>query len=243
MEPAVPKGVLRPRNAIAILVAAGRGERMGGERPKAFLLLGGEPLLLRAARPFDASSLVTALVAVVPADEIDNARTLLAPLRKLHAVVAGGTRRQDSVLEGLKQAPADFDGIVLVHDAARPFVEEALIEAVVLAAAREGAAVPLLPLVDTIKRVRAGRVAETLDRDELGAAQTPQGFRLDLLGRAYEEAFRDRVTVTDEAAALERIGTPVAAVPGSARNRKITTPEDLAWAEDLLAREGVPARA
>jgi 2-C-methyl-D-erythritol 4-phosphate cytidylyltransferase/2-C-methyl-D-erythritol 2,4-cyclodiphosphate synthase len=97
------------------------------------------------------------------------ARSILAPLEKLVAVVAGGERRQDSVREGLRQAPAGFDGIVLVHDAARPFVDEALIEAVIGAAARAGAALPVLPLVDTVKRVRQGRVIETLDRAELAA--------------------------------------------------------------------------
>ncbi len=229
--------------ALAILVAAGRGERMGAPRPKAFLTLAGEPLLLKSARVFDAAPSVGSLVAVVPAADVLTARALLQPLRKLVAVVAGGERRQDSVLEGLRQAPSGFDGVVLVHDAARPLVDEALIEAVVAAAARVGAALPVLPLVDTIKRVRADRVIETLDRSELGAAQTPQGFRLDLLLRAYEEAFRDRVTVTDEAVALERMGAPVAVVPGSARNRKITTPEDLAWAEDLLATARAGARA
>jgi 2-C-methyl-D-erythritol 4-phosphate cytidylyltransferase len=243
VEPVVRPGVAPSVSALAILVAAGRGERMGSERPKAFLPLAGEPLLVRAARPFEASPSVGSLVAVVPVEEVENARGLLAPMGKLSAVVAGGMRRQDSVLEGLKQAPDGFDGIVLVHDAARPFVDEALIEAVVRAASLDGAALPVLPLVDTIKRVRDGHVVETLDRAALGAAQTPQGFRMDLLARAYEEAFRDRVTVTDEAAALERIGARVAAVPGSPRNRKITTPEDLAWAEDALARQPVPARA
>jgi 2-C-methyl-D-erythritol 4-phosphate cytidylyltransferase len=242
VEPDVAPGV-PSANALTILVAAGKGERMGGERPKAFVPLAGEALLVRAARVFEASPSVGALVVVVPEPEIETARALLAPFRKLRAVVAGGATRQDSVLQGLKEAPEGFDGIVLVHDAARPFADEALIEAVVRAASREGAALPVLPLVDTIKRVRDGRVAETLDRSELGAAQTPQGFRMDLLARAYEEAFRDRVSVTDEAAAVERIGGRVAAVPGSARNRKITTPEDLAWAEGVLARRGAPAGA
>ena len=222
-------------HALAILVAAGRGERMGAGRPKAFLGLAGQPLLLTAALVFERAPSVGALVAVVPADEIDEARGLLAPLRKLRAVVAGGRRRQDSVIEGLKQAPDGFDGIVLVHDAARPLVEVSLVEAVVAAAVNSGAALPVLALVDTIKRVRDGRVVETLDRSELGAAQTPQGFRMALLVEAYEAAFRDRVTLTDEAMAVERIGRPVTAVPGSARNRKITTPDDLAWAESVLA--------
>lgn len=229
--------------ALVILVAAGRGERMGAMRPKAFLPLGGEPLLLKSARPFEATDSIGSIVAVVPAADVLAARGILAPLEKLVAVVAGGERRQDSVREGLRQAPAGFDGIVLVHDAARPFVDEALIEAVIGAAVLAGAALPVLPLVDTVKRVRQGRVVETLDRAELGAAQTPQGFRMDLLARAYEQAFRDQVTLTDEAVALERIGATVAVVPGSPRNRKITTPDDLAWAEDLLAGPGVGAGA
>ena len=156
-------------------------------------------------------------------------------MRKLVAVVPGGERRQDSVLQGLKQAPEGFDGVVLVHDAARPLVDVALVEAVAREAAGAGAALPVLPVVDTVKRVRDGLVVETLDREELGAAQTPQGFRFALLVEAYEAARRDRVTLTDEAMAVERLGAPVRAVPGSPRNRKITTPEDLAWAEGVLA--------
>jgi 2-C-methyl-D-erythritol 4-phosphate cytidylyltransferase len=174
-------------------------------------------------------------VAVVPSDEVETARDLLAPLRKLRAVVAGGSRRQDSVLEGLKQAPEGFAGVVLVHDAARPFVDVPLVEAVLAAARESGAALPVLGIVDTVKRVRDGRVIETVDRSELGAAQTPQAFRFRLLVEAYEAAFRDGITLTDEAMALERIGVAVTAVPGSARNRKITTPEDLAWAEGVAS--------
>ncbi len=220
--------------ALAILVAAGRGERMGGNRPKAFLELAGEPLLLRAARAFDAAPSVGHLVAVVPAPELERARALLEPIRKLLAVVPGGARRQDSVLEGMKQAPEGFEGVVLVHDAARPLVDVELVERVAREAAACGAALPVLPLADTVKRVRDGAVLETLDRGELAAAQTPQGFRLALLAQAYEAAFRDRLTLTDEAMAVERLGATVAAVPGSPRNRKLTTPEDLAWAEGVL---------
>jgi 2-C-methyl-D-erythritol 4-phosphate cytidylyltransferase len=223
---------------LAILVAAGRGERMGAGRPKAFLSLAGAPILLRAARALAASPLVGGLIAVVPADQVEDARALLAPLPKLRAVVAGGERRQDSVLEGLRAAGAGFEGVVLVHDAARPLVEPALVEAVVRGAWDHGAALPVLAVSDTVKVVRDGRVVSTLDRSSLFAAQTPQGFRFELLWRAYEAAARDAVLLTDEAIAVERLGEPVAAVPGSPRNRKLTTPEDLAWAEALLAHEG-----
>jgi 2-C-methyl-D-erythritol 4-phosphate cytidylyltransferase len=222
-------------NALAIIVAAGRGERMGASRPKAFLDLAGRPLLLRSALVFEAAPSVDGIVAVVPAEEVEAARAVLGSIRKLRAVVAGGARRQDSVLEGLKQAPDGFAGVALVHDAARPLVDVPLVESVVRASAETGAALPVLGLVDTVKRVKDGRVLETIDRSELAAAQTPQGFRFALLVEAYEAAFRDRVALTDEAMAVERLGRRVAAVPGSPINRKITTPEDLAWAEGVLA--------
>jgi 2-C-methyl-D-erythritol 4-phosphate cytidylyltransferase len=220
-------------DALAILVAAGRGERMGAGGPKAFLLLAGEPMLLRAARAFAAAPSVVAMVAVVPAALVGPAREMLCSMDKLRDVVAGGERRQDSVRAGLHAAPA-WEGVVLVHDAARPFVEVELIEEVTRAAAEVGAALPVLEVVDTVKRVHDARVAGTLDRRELATAQTPQGFRAALLRRAYDEAFRAAVTLTDEAMAVERLGEPVAAVRGSSRNRKLTTPEDLAWAEGLL---------
>lgn len=221
--------------AVVILVAAGRGERMGGGRPKAFLELAGEPLLLRAARAFEAAPSLEAIVAVVPAELTAAASELLTPLRKLLAVVAGGARRQDSVLLGLARVPEGFDGVVLVHDAARPLVDVGLIEAVAREAAASGAALPVAPLVDTVKRVRGGRVVETLDRAELGGAQTPQGFRVALLREACDAARRADLTLTDEAMAVERLGHPVSAVPGSSRNRKLTTPDDLAWAEAVVA--------
>ena len=224
--------------AVAILVAAGRGERMGADQPKAFVLVAGQPMLLHAARAFDAAPSVDGIVAVVPADRLGAAREMLVGVRALRDVVAGGERRQDSVQRGLEALPPAFDGVVLVHDAARPLVEVDLIEAVVRAAGEHDAALPVIGLVDTVKRLRDDRVVETLDRSELGAAQTPQGFRAALLRRAYDRAYRDEVVLTDEAMAVERLGEPVVAVPGSARNRKLTTPEDLAWAESLLRREG-----
>jgi len=208
---------------------------MGAGRAKAFLPLAGRPLLLRAAEAFEAAPEVEAIVAVVPQGDQREARDLLASLRKVTAVVPGGATRQDSVRAGLAALPDGFDGIVLVHDAARALVVPALISSVARAAAETGAAIPVLPLVDTIKRVRDGLLQETLDRAELAAAQTPQGVRRALLEEALDGAARDGVTVTDEAMAVERLGRPVAAVTGSPRNLKITTPHDLRWAEMLLA--------
>jgi 2-C-methyl-D-erythritol 4-phosphate cytidylyltransferase len=218
----------------AILVAAGRGERMGAARPKAFLSLAGQTLLERSARALGAAPSVSGLVAVVPADDIEEARELCEALALPCEVVAGGERRQDSVRAGLVALPAAFDGVVLVHDAARPLVSVALVEAVVQAAREHGAAIPVVPLADTIKQVGDGRVAATVDRDRLAAAQTPQGFRREVLARAYEQAFAAGVLVTDESMAVERLGLTVACVPGSPRNRKLTTPDDMAWAERML---------
>jgi len=220
---------------LAIVVAAGRGERMGADRPKAFVMLRGRSLLLRSAAAFAGSA--DALVVVVPADSVEEARRMLAEVANVRAIVPGGSTRAESVRAGLEAAPAGFDGVVLVHDAARPLVPPDLIRAVVDAARRTGAALPVLPLVDTIKVVEDGRVVETLDRTRLGAAQTPQGFRLSLLRDAYARALADGVALTDEAMAVERLGHPVAAVAGSPRNRKITTPDDLRWAESLLDAE------
>lgn len=224
---------------LAILVAAGRGERLGTSEPKAFVRLGGQTLLFRTAMAFEEAPSVDGVVAVVPASELERAQEILDPIRKLWGVTSGGPRRQDSVLEGLKLAPDDFEeGIVLVHDVARPLVDVELIEAVLSATRRTGAALPVVRLVDTMKRVEGARVLETVSREALVAAQTPQGFRYSLLARAYEEAFRKGLTLTDEAMAVELVGEPIEAVPGTSRNRKITFPEDLVWVEAVLRGEG-----
>jgi len=219
---------------LAIVVAAGRGERLAAGRPKAFVELAGQTLLFRAAKAFEEADVVEGVVVVVPESERALARTLLEPISKLRGIVSGGTTRQQSVRAGLSATPADFQGVLLVHDAARPLVDVALIDSVCRAARDRGAAVPVLGLVDTVKRVRNGMIVETLDRSELAAAQTPQGFRRDLLERAYADAERSGALLTDEAMAVERLGVAVAAVPGSSLNRKLTTPEDLEWAEQVL---------
>jgi 2-C-methyl-D-erythritol 4-phosphate cytidylyltransferase len=144
------------------------------------------------------------------------------------------------VRAGLDALPAGFDGVVLVHDAARPLVTVELVEAVVHAAQEHGAAIPVVPVADTIKEIGGGRVTATVDRERLAAAQTPQGFRREVLVRAYESAFADGIVLTDESMAVERLGLPVACVPGSPRNRKLTAADDLAWAERVLHADARP---
>ena len=222
--------------AQAIIVAAGRGERMEGGLPKAFLPLGGVPMLVHSVRVFAAAPSVTGIVVVVPADRVEETRALLPDIGKTVTVVAGGAQRQDSVRAGLAAVPAGFDGVVLVHDAARPFVDVATVESVTDVALEMGAAIPTLPVADTIKRMEQGSVRGTIDRGSLAAAQTPQAFTASLLRRAYDAAFRDGAVLTDEAMAVERLGGSVAAVPGNRLNRKLTTPDDMEWAEDVLRR-------
>jgi len=223
--------------ALAIIVAAGKGERMEGGVPKAFLPLAGEPMVVHSVRTFAAAPSVIAIVVVVPTDWVDQTGDILSRTSKPVTVVAGGAQRQDSVRAGLAAAPAGFDGIFLVHDAARPLVDVATIESVTEVAVEMGAAIPTLPVADTIKRMEHGLVRGTVDRGSLAAAQTPQAFAASLLRRAYDAAHRDGAVLTDEAMAVERLGGSVAAVPGNRLNRKMTTPDDMDWAEDVLRRQ------
>lgn len=227
--------------AVAIIVAAGRGERLGGQTPKAFIDLAGKSLLRRSAEALAACRDVSALIVVAPRGFEKIARVEAAPTRKLRAVIAGGATRQDSVRAGLRRTTAR-DRVVLVHDAARPFVDADVVARVIEGVRTHGAAIPVAPVVDTIKQVKAGRIGATVDRETLGAAQTPQGFNRGSLLAAYARAARSRVTLTDEAMAMEREGLPVAAVAGSAKNFKITTSDDLARARGLLSPDAAKLR-
>jgi 2-C-methyl-D-erythritol 4-phosphate cytidylyltransferase/2-C-methyl-D-erythritol 2,4-cyclodiphosphate synthase len=223
-----------PKGVVAIIVAAGRGERLGGPMPKAFVEVGGRSLLRLSAEALSACADVSALIVVAPKGLEKAARTEASFGGKLRAVVAGGATRQDSVRAGLARTTR-ADVVILVHDAARPFVDPGLVSRVIEAARTHGAAIPVAPVVDTIKRVTAGRIGETVDREALGAAQTPQGFKRAALLQAYARAARARVNLTDEAMAMERDGHSVAAVTGSARNFKITTADDLDRARRMVA--------
>ncbi len=226
----------------ALVVAAGEGRRFGGPVPKQFLPLGGIPLLAHTLRALAVPGLVDGIVAAVPAGaEARCWAEVVAPLALSVSVtlVPGGRERQASVLAALGRAgPAA--GLVLVHDGVRPFVPRRDLEGVIRAAAAHGAAILAVPVRDTLKRAAAdGRppmVIETVPREGLWAALTPQAFRRDLLARAHQEAVAAGVTATDDAALVERLGHPVAIVPGWPGNIKVTSPEDLAMAEALLAR-------
>lgn len=219
----------------AIVVAGGRGERFGGSRPKTLSMLGGRPVVGWAVDAFWRR--VARVVLVAPAGL---ERTMASAAGVPVVTVTGGARRQDSVRAGLAALGPDVD-VVLVHDAARPLVPAATIDAVLAAVRADGAAVPIETVHSTVKRVGAdGFVEATVPRDALGLAQTPQGARRAWLEEALARADGD---VTDESAALEAIGVRVRAVPVAADNRKITTPDDLALLERTLAARAIGACA
>ena len=216
----------------AVLVAAGRGERLGLDQPKAFAKLAGQPLLAESLSRLDASEWIDSIVIVAPPDWEEPAILLADELGigKARACVTGGATRVESVRAGLAEV-ADDAAAVLVHDAARPFVTEDVVERVLGALAEADGAVPALPVPDTVKRVSGGRVVETVDRTDLFLVQTPQAFAAAILRDAMTRAGSD---VSDCAAAVEAAGGSIAVVEGDPRLLKITTRADLAAVERLL---------
>lgn len=212
---------------VAVLIpAAGTGSRLGG-RPKQFRRLGEESLLGRAVRLFDEHPRTTSIIVAVPRDDVSRVERELAALTasKLYDIVPGGENRQASVEAALHAAPQDAD-IVLVHDAARPFLPSTLIDEVMDAALEHGAAAPALAVSDTLRRAEGNIFGATVSRDGLHLMQTPQGAQRELLDNAFRAARRDGIVATDEVALLERTGVTVRLVQGSAVNFKVTTPED-----------------
>ena len=223
-----------PRDVGVVIVAAGRGARLGGSRPKQYQPIAGIPMLLRAIRPFACHPEVRQVVVVLPPDDAASPPDWLAPhVGGTLSIVSGGRERSDSVAHGL-DALAAACSVVLVHDAARPFVAPAVLDAVIAAARTGASAVPAVPVADTLKQSEDGaRVARTVPRDGLWRAQTPQGFPRAVLVHAHAQAKVDGITGTDDAFLVERLGGSVQLVAGDPRNLKITTGDDLALAEML----------
>ncbi len=230
--------------ASAIIAAGGRGERLGGDRPKQLQDVGGRTILQRSVEPFDCCLLVREIIVVLPTALASHPPAWLSTVATATRVVAGGPRRQDSVAAGLQAISPDAE-FVVVHDAARPFCTTRLIERTIEAAAESGAAIAALAAHDTLKRSRRqdGQdfVAESTSRAGLFHAQTPQAFSRSVLESAVARNEFGRAG-TDEATLVERTGHPVRLVPGDPRNMKITTEADLAFARQLTAQEvhGVP---
>jgi 2-C-methyl-D-erythritol 4-phosphate cytidylyltransferase/2-C-methyl-D-erythritol 2,4-cyclodiphosphate synthase len=219
--------------AVALVLAAGSGDRLGLRTPKAFVPLGGRPLLAHAVSAALASEAIVSVVVAAPAGSEDLAHAIVEPLG-MHAVVTGGATRQASVRAALAVVPDDADSVVC-HDAARPLAPPALFDAVVDALHGWDGVVPVVPVADTVKRIRDGLVLGTEPRGELALAQTPQAFSTSALRAAHARAQERGDEVTDDAAALELAGFRVRAIVGEPGNFKITTAEDLGRAEALLA--------
>ncbi len=217
----------------AILAAAGRGSRLGGEVAKGLRELAGRPLYAYSLEPLCALPQLAGVWLVVPQAAVDQVACAVQAARstgvQVH-VVAGGEERQDSVALALRKIPPSVP-LVLVHDAARPFASAQLFQSCAAAARAHGAAIAAVPATDTVKWVEDHVVVRTLDRTRTWLAQTPQVARADWLRDAIARAQELRLSFTDEASLLEYFGYPVHVVRGEERNRKLTTPEDWAWAE------------
>ena len=222
----------------AIIVAAGKSERMGAGTDKAFLNLGPKPVLAWSLLAFEHCADVDQVVVVVRKDQIVATKALarMFGISKVRAVVAGGAKRQDSVANGLKEMDSDTR-VVVVHDGARPCVKPETIAETVKVAKRVGAAVVGCHIWDTVKLVEKGTtVTRTEDRSKLWAVQTPQAFSASLIRRAYAEVAKRKAEVTDDAAAVELLGEPVKIVETDAPNLKITTVEDLRVAAAVVLK-------
>lgn len=222
----------------AILVAAGKGTRMGPNVDKLFLEIAGKPVVAHTWQRFAEVSCINEIILVVR-DGMQSAFEELAQkysLKKPFRLVGGGKERQDSVWNGLEAVSPGTD-IVAIQDAARPCTSPSVIEATIAAARETGAAVAAQPITDTIKESADGNLIErTLDRSRLWAVQTPQTFRLEVIKRALAEVRRKGVLVTDDTAACEFIGQPVRLVVSSQPNPKVTRPEDLPYLSVLLQK-------
>lgn len=220
----------------AIIVAAGRSGRMGGKMDKSFLSLGAQPVLAYSLRAFQECSDIGSIVVVVRRDQRDAAKGVatLFGISKLREIVSGGRTRQASVMSGMEALDPDTE-IVCVHDAARPCVTPALISETIRTAKRTGAGVAASRINDTVKLVERGQtVSSTLDRDKVWTTQTPQTFSYELLKRAMDALVADEAVVTDDSAAVERLGEAVTLVDTAFPNPKITVPEDLRSIAALL---------
>ncbi len=218
-----------------LIVAGGRGTRMGGPQPKQFLELAGRPVLMHTLEAFDRWDASARLIVVLPEDQIDTWKRLCEAhvFGRIHRVVAGGETRFHSVRNGLGAVASN--GLIAVHDGVRPLVAPSVIAACFAAAADGGAAVPVVPVVESVREVDADGGSRPVDRTRLRVVQTPQVFRADVLRAAYCLPYDPRFT--DDASVVEASGVAVRLVPGNRENIKLTTPMDLLLAEQLMRRE------
>jgi 2-C-methyl-D-erythritol 4-phosphate cytidylyltransferase len=225
-------------SVLAIIPAAGLGARMGGTTPKQFLSLEGAPIFIHTLRKFAASNAIDEIFLGLRAEDIGPIQPVvdLEHFAKSVRLVAGGATRQHTVVRCLAEAPPSTE-VVVVHDAVRPFVSLEMIERVIEAARKDGAAILGIPSVDTVKQVERQMILGTFPRERIVLAQTPQAFRYGLLRAACDQAMADGFAGTDESSLVERLGHTVKVLMGSDRNIKITKPSDLPLARLYIAQE------
>lgn len=223
--------------ADAVIVSAGIGQRFMEGRKKQFFSLGGKPILAHTLDPFNASPLIRSILLVVGQEDQEYCLKEIVEkfqYRKISQIVAGGQRRQDSVKNGLDALPMDSE-VVVIHDGVRPFVTREMIEDSIRSAIRFGAVITAMPVKDTIKMAHPdGTILQTLERERLYHAQTPQTFQTPLIREAYRKAGEDNFVGTDDASLVEHLGKKVHILLGSYTNIKITTLEDLMLATLIL---------
>ncbi|MGA9226917.1 MAG: 2-C-methyl-D-erythritol 4-phosphate cytidylyltransferase [Mesobacillus sp.] len=220
-----------------IIPAAGQGKRMGAGKNKLLLTLEGVPVLIHTLKVFDSDLECSGIILAIHPDDEAEFKLLLKEygIHKVSSLVFGGKERQDSVYNGLKVL-GSFEGVVLVHDAARPFIKAETIHALVEAASKQGGAIVAVPVKDTIKKAVNSQVIETVERSSLWAVQTPQAFRVSILLEAHNKAVSEQFIGTDESSLVERLPHQVAIIEGDYDNIKLTTPEDLYFAEAILRK-------
>lgn len=232
----------------AIIPAGGQGKRLLSSTKKQFLEIGGSPILLWTLVKFVNHPAIHKIVIVFPKEDFVYGRQLVeneylsldSTLSERFIFTTGGAKRQDSVFNGIKVCPPDTD-YVLIHDAVRPFIEPDDINQLLQAAQKDGAAIPVSPVKNTIKQIRDGFVQKTIPRDSLVEVYTPQVFRYPLIREFHEKAQRENIYCTDDAGILEHFGQPVTIVLSSPRNIKITDRFDLYLARQILSYEGSKA--
>lgn len=225
----------------AIIVAAGSGTRFGSKTPKQFLQINKKPLIIYTLEAFQNCPTIYRIILVLPANQTNEFLQIVAKygITKLHKIVAGGNSRAESVWKGLNVVQPNKNEIVAVHDGARPLISIEEISECILKAKKTGAAILVAPVIDTIKEIKDGKILQTVDRNKLRRALTPQCFRYQILKKAFEKVDNLSEAATDESFLVENIGIDVSIVEGSSRNIKVTTKEDLKLFENLLKEENV----
>lgn len=220
-----------------IIPAAGQGKRMGSDRNKVFLELDGRPVIYHTVSKFDEDASCQAIYLSARQDEVALLTELLKGFHKVKGLVIGGSERQYSIYNALKVIPPCE--VVMVHDAARPFVSQETLTELYDAACAKNAVIAAVPVKDTIKVINNGVIDHTPDRNVLWQVQTPQAFKYELLLEAYQQAAESCFLGTDDASLVERLGVPVSVVVSDYDNIKLTTPEDLYFAEAIMKKRGI----